>query len=112
MELVRTSEFRSNYSELLRMGFKKAHLDNEIGTVADYLLSGRMMPEDYDDHKLEDNLSDFRELHLEGNLLVLCRVPPKRVTLANIGTHSMLFRTRRRKQVKGNKRGRFWSVFF
>jgi len=40
MELVRTSEFRSNYSKLLRMGFKKAHLDDEIGTVADYLLSG------------------------------------------------------------------------
>lgn len=39
-------------------------------------------------------------------------VTTKRVTLANIGTHSMLFRSRRRKQVKGNKRGRLWSVFF
>jgi len=37
---------------------------------------------------------------------------PKRVILSNTGTHSMLFRSRRRKQVKGNKRGRFWSVFF
>lgn len=108
MELVRTSEFRRNYSILLRKGYSKSVLDDEIGSAAYYLMGGLEIPGNYDDHQLEDNLSDFRELHLEGDLLLMYRTTLKRVTLVSIGTHSMVFRTTLRK--KPRRKG-FWSFF-
>ena len=111
MEVVTTSEFRKNYSKLLREGFKKSTLDDEISTVTYYLMSGRAMPDGYDDHQLEDNLSDFRELHLEGDLLMMYRVTPRRITLANVGTHEMLFKTRLQTRPQRTRGKGFWSLF-
>ena len=111
MELIRTSEFRGNYSKLLRKGYEKSDLDDEVGTIAYYLLKGEDIPEEYDDHQLEDNLSDFRELHIEGDLLLMYRVTAKRVTLVNIGTHQMLFRTALSKKPQRKKSKGFRTFF-
>tara|TARA_B110000208_G_C11640322_1_gene384187 strand:+ start:340 stop:480 length:141 start_codon:yes stop_codon:yes gene_type:complete len=45
MEVVRTPEFRKNYSELLRVGYSKDALDDEIGTVVYYLMNGIKIPD-------------------------------------------------------------------
>jgi len=111
MELTRTNEFQRNYSKLIRKGYARSVLEDEVQTVAYYLMSGIRIPDSYDDHQLEDNLSNFRELHLEGDLLLMYRKTPNRVTLVNIGTHDMLFRTVLMKKKK-RKKGRGFFGFF
>ena len=49
------------------------------------LLAGR-----YRDHQLKGNLRGFRELHIQGDWLLVYRVEGEHVTLARTGTHDGL----------------------
>lgn len=49
------------------------------------LLSGR-----YRDHQLKGNLREFRELHIQGDWLLVYRVNGNQVILARTGTHDGL----------------------
>ena len=49
------------------------------------LLAGR-----YGDHQLKGNLRGFRELHIQGDWLLVYRVEGEHVTLARTGTHDGL----------------------
>ena len=49
------------------------------------LLDGR-----YRDHQLKGNMRGFRELHIQGDWLLVYRVEGERVILARTGTHDGL----------------------
>ena len=44
----------------------------------------------YRDHQLKGNLRGFRELHIQGDWLLVYRVEDEHVTLARTGTHDGL----------------------
>ncbi len=58
-----------------------------------YLEAGKALPAPYTDHSLKGPLVDYREFHLEYDILVQYRKneEQKIITLSKIGTHTELF---------------------
>lgn len=57
------------------------------------LASGAGMPQKYRDHQLKGVLSEYRECHVQGDLLVMYKIIDTEVVLVlvNVGTHNDLF---------------------
>ena len=56
------------------------------------LLREEPLPPEAKDHPLKGNFSDYRELHISGDLLVIYLIDEQALTLIRIGSHSQLFK--------------------
>ena len=81
---------KSFEKDLKKLNLKREKLEKLFDAVA-RLLSGKALPAELRDHKLIGELSDHREFHLGGDLLVLYRITKKEIFLVRIGTHNQLF---------------------
>jgi mRNA interferase YafQ len=76
--------------------FKKLSLSEKTaGTlkgVTDSLVSGEQLDEKFCDHPLSGSWKGYRDLHLEGDLLLIYKITRNELRLARIGSHSKLFR--------------------
>lgn len=50
------------------------------------------LPAEWLDHELEGEWADHRECHAKGDLLLIYKLQPDKVTFVRAGTHSELFR--------------------
>ena len=55
------------------------------------LLKDETLPKEARDHQLKGELSNFREFHISGDLLVLYYIENNTLNLVRIGSHSELF---------------------
>ena len=55
------------------------------------LLREEPLPPEAKDHPLKGNFSDYRELHISGDLLLVYRIKNETLQLIRIGSHSEIF---------------------
>ncbi len=56
------------------------------------LLNNEPLPPEAKDHPLQGEWSDFRELHLGGDMLLIYQVDEQTVYLTRLGSHTQLFK--------------------
>lgn len=56
------------------------------------LLNNEPLPPEAKDHILQGEWSDFRELHLGGDMLLIYQVDEQTVYLTRLGSHTQLFK--------------------
>lgn len=95
-DLIILQRFKRDY----RTARKHAEFDAEtLEYIFDALISGERLPSALREHRLGkrgDNWSGFTECHLGSDLLLIYRVRRRAVVMHRIGTHTQLFRARRR----------------
>lgn len=79
--------------ERLRHAGIKDSLKKKIERTIDILASGQKLPKGFQDHKLNGELSAYRECHIKGDLLLIYKIEKEILVLIliNIGAHSQLF---------------------
>lgn len=55
------------------------------------LLKEKALPPEVKDYPLKEDFSDYRELHISGDLLLVYRVKDDTLQLIRIGSHSEIF---------------------
>lgn len=90
---MRKTLIESSFEKSLKTLRKKHYPMNKVAEVidslceADGILHGR-----YHDYALSGNLSGYRELHIEPNVLLLYKLTNSEIILVKIGTHDELFK--------------------
>ncbi|MFZ2167758.1 MAG: type II toxin-antitoxin system YafQ family toxin [Minisyncoccia bacterium] len=86
---IRTAtKFRKSLKKLLKSGsFESKKLEE----VVDLLSCEEKLDKNHKDHSLTGDMSDYRECHLEFDLLLIYKTEDDCLVLVNIGTHSDLF---------------------
>jgi mRNA interferase YafQ len=91
--------FELRSTKVYRTAFKKItqHKDFKLkkyNKVVDLLLSGKPLPAIYKDHTLTGNLKDYRECHVQNDILLIYQKHEDVLVLllVNIGSHSKLFK--------------------
>ncbi len=85
-----SKQYRKAYKQVHRSGkYELLELDCVIGMLA----TGDVLPVKYHDHKLSGDMKDFRECHVNPNLLLVYRIIDDKLVLflADIGSHSEIF---------------------
>ena len=57
------------------------------------LLNDEPLPPEARDHALQGEWSDFRELHLSGDVLLIYQTDEQHVYLTRLGSHTQLFKS-------------------
>lgn len=86
--------FSLQYKKSLKKISKSGNFPKkEIEKVIDLLISGKALPIKYKDHKLNGELSDYKECHIRGDLLLVYQIKKDNLILilVDIGSHSYLF---------------------
>jgi len=88
----RLKDFETSIQRLKYSGIKPV-LVKKIEQVIDLLASGEKLPISYKDHKLSGELSDCRECHIKGDLLLIYKIEKENLILilVDVGSHSQLF---------------------
>jgi len=91
-DIIRSKDFEASIKRLKSSGIKSS-LKKKIEKTIDLLKLGKKLPTNYKDHKLNGELSNYRECHIKANLLLVYRIKKKKLILIliNIGSHSKLF---------------------
>ena len=89
--IFRTDQFKRDFKRLLRK-----HFDPNKMTAAVKALMAQdkeLLKREYPDHALKANSKGYREIHLEGDWLVIYRVESDilELVLVRTGTHDELF---------------------
>jgi mRNA interferase YafQ len=93
MYLLRTTKkFEKSFKKLKRSGLRSKTL-NEVEIVIDFLQSGKKLPQKYRDHQLIGDLKEYRECHIQSDLLLVYKIYNNELVLVliDIGSHSELF---------------------
>ncbi len=86
--------FSPQYKKSLKKISKSGNFPiKEIERVISLLILGKILPVKYRDHSLSGELSDYRECHIKGDLLLIYRIEKGNLilVLVDIGSHSQLF---------------------
>jgi len=86
-KLVRAKSFIKDYE---KRRLTDQHYSKFIILVGK-LLSNEQLPPEAKDHPLKGEWSDFRELHISGDLLLVYKNTPDTLYLTRIGSHSQIF---------------------
>jgi mRNA interferase YafQ len=91
--LRRTKKFKKSFEKIKKGGLKPKAL-TEIVKVIDVLQSGKKLLNKYHDHQLIGDLKDYRECHIQSDLLLIYKVEHDELVLVliNIGSHSQVFK--------------------
>lgn len=93
MYLLRTTKkFEKSFKKLKRSGLKPKTL-NEIEVVIHILQSAKKLSQKYRDHQLTGDLKEYRECHIQSDLLLIYKIYNDELilVLVDIGSHSELF---------------------
>lgn len=93
MYLIRkTKSFEKSFKKIKNSGIKTS-IKKDLGFVIDSLAFGRNLSTLYKDHKLGGELSDCRECHIKGDLLLIYKIEKENLilVLVDIGSHAHLF---------------------
>ena len=90
--IKRTKDFERSIERLRHRGIKVS-LRKHIEHTIDLLASGGKLSIAHRDHKLVGELAEYRECHIQGDLLLIYAKDDMRhiLVLVDIGTHSQLF---------------------
>ena len=91
-QIVYAKKFKKALSKLVKGGLKKSVQVQIIATV-NLLASGEKLPQAYRDHQLHGEFAEYRECHVQGDLLLMYKIIDAELILmmANIGSHNDLF---------------------
>ena len=85
-KISRSKQFNKDLRNIItKMGDK--HFQALIGVIHDLANADELSPA-YRDHALKGKLSDYREIHLGGDLLLIYRIEKEVIYLIRIGTHA------------------------
>lgn len=87
LKLFRTKTFLKDYRKL---NISDQHYSKYIQYVS-ILIKKETLPEEALDHPLKGDYKNFREFHINGDLLVIYIIEENYLKLVRIGTHSQLF---------------------
>ena len=89
--ITTTKSFRKSLAKYRKSGsgFREDKLEYAVNMLA----AGRALPEAYFDHPLQGLMKDFRECHIQPDLLLVYRIFNKELVLvlARLGSHDELF---------------------
>ncbi len=88
--IVPTTRYRRAYKRMSsQQGFKSQELEKVIDTIA----KGKRLEEKYKDHSLTGTLREYRECHVQNDVLLVYRIEKRELILilVDLGTHSSLF---------------------
>lgn len=90
-QIVYSKKFKKALSKLVRGGLKKSVQLQIIETV-DILASGKKLSTSYRDHQLHGEFVEYRECHVQSDLLLVYQIIDKELILlmANIGSYNDL----------------------
>lgn len=76
----------------LKLMLKRGKSKDKFMTVVKMLANGEVLPPQYKDHPLVNNLAGFRDCHIENDWVLLYKIQDDILilTLADTGTHSGL----------------------
>ncbi|NTV22547.1 MAG: type II toxin-antitoxin system YafQ family toxin [Candidatus Yonathbacteria bacterium] len=88
----RSKDFELSIKRLKHAGLKPS-VKHDIECVIDLLALGEKLPAKYRDHKLQGELSAYRECHIKGDLLLIYMIRKEYMILilVDIGSHAQLF---------------------
>lgn len=89
-QIVYTKKFTKNLKRLRKSG---AFNENKLLAVLEKLIHNQKLEIKHKDHQLTGNLKDYRECHVENDLLLMYQKDEQELLLVaiNIGSHSILF---------------------
>ena len=86
--IVQTKQFKKDLQKVNFKDFTFTRFVNFLSMLSRY----EQLPDEARDHQLKGILSDYREFHLSGDLLIIYRITQDNtVELIRIGSHSQLF---------------------
>ena len=86
---VRTvARFRKSLKRISKSGSFDSRKFEKVVTT---LLHEEKLDRSYQDHSLTGSMSDYRECHIEFDLLLIYKIEDGNLVLVNIGSHSDLF---------------------
>ena len=88
----RLKDFESSIERLKHGGFSSS-AKKKLEQIIDLLASGQKLPISCRDHKLNGELSEYRECHVKVNLLLVYKIEKGNLVLVlvDIGSHPYLF---------------------
>ncbi|MEK7433246.1 MAG: type II toxin-antitoxin system YafQ family toxin [Cyanobacteriota bacterium] len=87
LEVIETTKFKKGLKKIKH----KVNEVKEFNFVLEKLKNNEKLDEKYKDHQLKGNLKDFRDCHIQPDLLLLYKIENNALTLVAIGSHSELF---------------------
>ncbi len=82
-----TSKFKKDLKKAIKQGRNLKKLE----TALEILSIPQPLPAEFKDHKLKGSWSDFRECHIEPDLLLIYIMTDFELRPARLGSHSDLF---------------------
>lgn len=92
--IYRTKDFEKSFKKLRKSGkLSKSALKN-LTCVIDTLASGKLLARNFRDHQLHGVLEDYRECHIQSDVLLVYKIERKQLVLilVDIGSHSYMFK--------------------
>lgn len=90
LEFDTSTAFRRDYKRLIRTS-RYPDFEDRFQELAHFLLTGRVLPPKYKEHKLLGKFVGCHECHMAPDLLLIYRYKPNFVELIRLGSHSELF---------------------
>lgn len=90
LELSTTKPYRKSLNKLAKSG----NFDgNKLITIVNKLLRGDKLEQKHRDHQLNGRFANYRECHIENDLILIYEISVKEnyLELVDIGSHSDLF---------------------
>lgn len=87
-----SKKFSKSYKKLVHGGLKQS-TQIEIQETIKLLAAGMKLSASYKDHQLHGEFAEYRECHVQGNLLLVYKIIEGELVLlmANVGSHNDLF---------------------
>ena len=82
-----STQFKRDFKKAEARGKDMSRLDRAMGL----LLAEAALPYSYKDHSLKGAWKHYRELHIEGDWLLVYKIVGDTVIFARTGTHSDIF---------------------
>lgn len=88
--IVRTKKYVKSFKKIWRSG--KVNVE-KINTIIDQIACGETLPEKCRDHQLCGDMKNFRECHIQPDLLLIYQIIKQDLilVLVDIGSHSEIF---------------------
>ncbi len=89
LKIVYTTQFKKDYKKLNKTGYDLTKINHVINLLA----NNEKLSDKYKDHKLQGKFSQYRECHIEPDLLLVYRIENNNLILIlyRTGSHSELF---------------------
>lgn len=92
MKIERTATFKRNVKSLIKKNYDTKKLETVLGLLINQ--ETEILKIQYKDHALKGELKSFRELHIEGDWLLVYQIKDNRLVLLLVatGSHDDVFR--------------------